>query len=134
MRAHESRIQTAGFILTSLLILLARPVSARAIEPYTADSFAKHEAAGNLVALQFNASWCPVCKKQRNALRAVSEDKSFDHITLMAADFDTETALRKAYKVKNQSTIIIFKGKAEISRSEGLTDPADVSGFLRKAK
>ena len=48
-------------------------------------------------------------------------------------DFDTSKALLRTLHVAQQSTLIVYKGKQEVGRSTGDTDPASIEALLGKA-
>jgi len=45
-------------------------------------------------------------------------------------DFDTAKDTLKRFRVQQQSTLIVFKGTKEISRSTGDTDPARIRALI----
>jgi hypothetical protein len=52
----------------------------------------------------------------------------------LEVDFDTAKDVLKRFRVTQQSTLIVFRGKSEVGRSTGDTNPASIrrlvaSGF-----
>jgi thiol:disulfide interchange protein len=85
------------------------------------------------VVLHIHADWCPTCKAQQTVLDELIPMAEFKDLTVLRADFDKETKLLRAYKVRNQSTFIIFKNGKEVTRSTGETDKARIAELLKKA-
>ncbi len=48
-------------------------------------------------------------------------------------DFDTQKEVLARYRVKMQSTMVVYKDGKEIDRQTGVSDPAAVEALLRKA-
>ena len=48
------------------------------------------------------------------------------------ADYDSETALKKQLKVKDQSTLIVFKGNTAVSRATWITDENKLRALIDK--
>lgn len=57
----------------------------------------------------------------------------FKERPVMRVDFDTEKSVLRAYKVRNQSTFIVFKNGKEVTRSTGETDSTRIAALLQKA-
>ena len=82
--------------------------------------------------LHFHAGWCPTCAAQDKVFEALKADPSLK-LTLMQADFDTEKTLEKQLKVNAQSTLIVYHGATERTRSTGETDAAKLKAVLQSA-
>jgi thioredoxin 1 len=114
------------------LVVLANSASA-AEAPFDAARFQKLLTAGQPVAIDFYASWCPTCRAQAPLLRSITNQPEFHDLTLLVADFDTETKLRKELNVSMQSTLVVFRHGAEVARSTGDTSEAGLARLLRTA-
>lgn len=57
----------------------------------------------------------------------------FKGVTILEADFDKEVALKRALKVSQQSTFVVFKGGREVARSTGQTREQDIKDTFAKA-
>lgn len=67
-------------------------------------------------ALFFHASWCPTCRAEEKLIQEnlSSFPKGF---TILKADYDKETALKKKYGITMQSIVVVFdKTGKEIGR------------------
>lgn len=54
-------------------------------------------------------------------------------VTIFVADYDKEIALKRAMKVTQQSTFVVFKGGHEVARSTGQTREDDIRDTFAKA-
>ena len=123
------------FLRTALaLVLSAAAALAQALEvkPYTAQALAEAQAAGKPVAVHFHADWCGTCKQQEKTIAQLKGESGLD-VTLLIADYDKEKDLRKALKVRSQSTMVVFRGKDEKARLGGDTEAAKFRAALKAA-
>ena len=128
-----TRIHRAARTLAAAFIL-AIPFAALAGElAYTKAAFDKAVAAGQPVIVDFQASWCPTCKAQKPIVDALLAEPKRKGVTLFAADYDTEAALKKELRVAQQSTFVVYKGGKEVGRSTGQTDRAEIAALFDKA-
>ncbi len=118
----------AAVALGATLALFANFAQALESKPYSAVALAEAKQAGKPVALHFHADWCPTCRAQEKAFKTMSAEPGLD-VTVLVVNYDTETELKRALKVRSQSTLIVYKGATETARLAGDTD-ADA---LRKA-
>lgn len=91
------------------------------VKPYTADALAAAQGAGKPVAVHFHADWCPTCIQQEKVIAQLQAESGLD-VTVLVADYDKEKDLRRAMKVRSQSTLVVFRGKDEKARLAGDTD------------
>ena len=101
--------------------------------PYSKADFDQAVAAGRPVIVDFQASWCPTCKAQKPIVDALMSEPKRKDLTLFAADYDAEAALKRQLRVSQQSTFVVFKGGKEIARSTGQTDKAVLAALLDSA-
>lgn len=100
---------------------------------YSKAAFDSAIAAGKPVIVDFKASWCPTCKAQKPIVDALLAEPKRQAVTLFAADYDTEIALKKQLRVAQQSTFVVFKSGKEVGRSTGQTDRAQIAALFDQA-
>jgi thiol-disulfide isomerase/thioredoxin len=101
--------------------------------PYDQKKFDAAVAAGQLVIVDFSASWCPTCKAQKPIVDELMGRPKFKDITLFVADYDKEAALKRRLRVIQQSTFVVFKAGKEVARSTGQTDKVELAAVFGKA-
>ena len=126
MKAVSSMFMIGAWLLAS--------TAAMADEvPFNQAQFAQANAAGKPVAVYFHADWCPTCRVQQPIIDRLSVDPQLKAVTIFVADYDTETALEKALKVTQQSTLVIFRMGHEVGRSTGQTRESAIRATLQQA-
>ena len=118
---------------TFLLFTLATSTVLAANMPFDQARFDQLLKDSKPVVLHIHADWCPVCRAQDAVLDDLLPMDEFKNLPVLRANFDTEKKLLRKYKVRNQSTFIMFKNGNEISRSTGETDSTRIAELLRKA-
>jgi thiol-disulfide isomerase/thioredoxin len=133
----HSKVQTTlplhallGLALCALAAaaLLAFSVVSHAAQPFDDESFKQAQAAGKTILVDVTASWCPTCRRQRPIIEQIEKEKP--NLVIYEVDFDTAKDTLKRFRVQQQSTLIVFKGTKEISRSTGDTDPARIRALI----
>lgn len=116
----------------AVLTLAAGWAHALTLTPYSAQALAAAQQAGQPVAVHFHADWCPTCKLQEKAFAQLQAAPDLP-ITVLVADYDKEKDLRRAMKVRMQSTLVVFKGEQEKARLAGDTAPEKIRAALQAA-
>ena len=116
-----------------LMAFIAAPAAQSAERAYDAAAFETALKAGQPVAVVFHADWCPTCRAQAPVLKELLLEPQRRELTLFVANFDSETALRKEFRVTKQSTIIVFKKGREVVRSTGDTQKSSLDSLLAAA-
>ena len=119
-------------LAATTLLAAASWAQALTITPYSDQALAAARQAGQPVAVHFHADWCPTCKQQEKVLTQLKSEPGLD-ITVLVADYDLEKDLRKAMKVRTQSTLVVFKGNEEKARLAGDTAPDKIRAVLKAA-
>jgi thioredoxin 1 len=120
-------------LLISALTFAASQAFALNIAPYSAEALKAAQTAGKPVALHFHASWCSTCRAQERAFQGMKDAPELKDVTLLVVDYDKERPLRKSLNVRNQSTVIAYKGAKQTALVAGETDPASLQRVLKSA-
>jgi thiol-disulfide isomerase/thioredoxin len=115
------------------VIFSAFAAQALTIDDYTPAAIKKAEAAGQSYALVFHADWCPTCRAQAKIFQQIKSDPALKKVTIYNVDYDGEFELRKAVKVRGQSTVIVYKGTKETGRSVADTSADGLKQLLVKS-
>ncbi len=114
-----------------LAMLLASPLMAGELRPYDTTSFAAAQANNAPIIIHVTAPWCPSCQAQRPIVQSLVDDLSNPELVVFEVDFDTEKDVLRSFGVRQQSTMIAFRGTSERARAIGITDPAAIAALFR---
>ncbi len=104
-----------------------------ASEPFNQAKFDKLLAEGKPVVVDFYAPWCPTCRTQETILKELEADPTLKPITVFRADYDFDTATKRALRVNRQSTFVVFKDGKEVARSTGQTNRQRIIDLFKQA-
>ena len=96
-------------------------------------AFAAAQKAGKGILIDVSAPWCPVCQAQQPILSGLFAEPEYKDLVVFEVDFDSRKDVLKALNVRQQSTLIVFKGAVETGRSVGVTDPAAIAALVGKS-
>lgn len=108
------------------------PALAATVAPFEQAAFDAAKSAGKSVLVDVSAPWCPTCKAQKQVLGPLFATPDYADLTVFEVDFDTRKDVLRALGVRQQSTLIAYKGKEETARSTGETEPAAIAALLAK--
>ena len=111
-------------------VLLAFSVVGHAAQPFDDQSFKQAQAAGKTILVDVAAPWCPTCRRQRPIVEQI--EKETPNLLVYEVDFDTAKDALRHFRVRYQSTLIVFKGTEEVGRSTGETDPTRIRALIAK--
>ena len=97
------------------------------------NEFQAAQAAGRSILVEVHAPWCPVCKRQRPILAKLGTEPKFKNMISFEIDFDSQKDLVRRLNVQKQSTLIVFKGRKEVARSTGDSNPTSIEELLAKS-
>ena len=120
------------FFVGMWLTLLAASSFALETVPYTPEALAAAQKAGQPVAVQFHANWCPSCRAQDRVFESFKADDALP-ITVLVVNYDQDLDARKALRVASQSTLLVFHGSKLTSRTVFETNPAKLRTALQSA-
>ncbi len=92
----------------------------------------RHEGR-QAVLIDVSAPWCPTCKAQAPILSELTKQPRFKNLVVFNVDFDSQKDALRGFKAQQQSTLIVFKGGAEMGRSVGDTNKASIEALLARA-
>lgn len=113
-----------AFVALACLLIAAAATAAHAASRFDAKAFETAQAAGRTILIDVTAPWCPTCRRQRPILESIQKDNP--KLLVFEVDFDTSKDVLKRLRVTQQSTLIVLKGKSEVGRSTGDTNPASI--------
>jgi thioredoxin 1 len=88
---------------------------------------------GKPILVAIHADWCTTCRAQEIFLKDLLKTPPYNKLQVLRVDFDRQKATVRAFKVRMQSTLIVFKNGKEIDRSTADTNKDSVALMLRKA-
>ncbi len=100
---------------------------------FDAKAFQAAKAGGRPILVEVSAPWCPTCKAQKPILAELATKPKFKDFAVFEVDFDSQKEALRMLNVRQQSTLLTFKGAKEVGRSTGDTDPASIEDLLNKA-
>ena len=107
---------------------------AQAAQDYSQQAFSAAQKAGKPILLHITAPWCPTCKAQKPILGKIEAEPQFKNLVVLNIDFDSQKDLLRKLRVNQQSTLIAYKGKTEVGRTVGDTDPASIAALVGKTQ
>jgi len=105
------------------LFAMITPALAVTWTDYSQTAFEQAQADGRVILVDVYADWCPTCKVQKPLLDDIARDAALEDALLVRVDFDTEKDFLTTHRVPRQSTILVFVGAEEVSRSIAETNP-----------
>jgi thiol-disulfide isomerase/thioredoxin len=102
-------------------------------KPFDQKAFEAAQAAGHPILIDVSAPWCPTCKAQAPILARLQAEPRMKSLVAFNIDFDSQKDLLRKFNVQRQSTLIVFKGKKEVGRSTGDTNPGSIEALLSKS-
>lgn len=93
--------------------------------------------AGEVVFLDFWASWCPTCAAQGRVIAELRQENAAYNagITFITVDWDeySDGDLARSLAIPRHSTLVALSGRTEIGRLVAATSRADIQALLDAA-
>ncbi len=125
------------YLALAIFSAVPSPVWAGDPVPFTAKALAEAKAASRPIVIYVGANWCSTCSVQKPVLAEVlaelEKNPEVGDIAVFTVDFDDQKDVLQSLNVQIQSTIIVFRGKIEVGRSVGESDPEALKALLMRA-
>lgn len=125
------------FIALAAALAAAPALLSAAPLDYTEGLVKKHLAKGDVVFVDFKASWCGVCAAQERVIKKLkAENPAYaDKITFINVDWDAfkRADLTKELKIPRRSTLVVLKGDQELGRIVAQTSEASIKSLMDTA-
>ena len=121
-------------LAVTALLFFAAPTLAGEIVPYDAARLGEAQAAGDPILLHVTAPWCPTCKAQHPIISDLASDPANPDLLVLEIDFDTQKDVLRQFNVRQQSTLIAFRGAEERGRAAGITDRQAIAALLDQTR
>ena len=96
--------------------------------PFDRSAFDAAVKAGGPVLVDVSATWCITCRAQEAVL-----ERLYSAFETFVVDYDTEKDIMRTFGVQQRSTLIVYKGGAEVGRLTGETGADVIEALLAKA-
>jgi thioredoxin 1 len=120
-------------LVASLFMLSALNAFAAERFTYELEAFQAALNAGRPILVHVTAPWCPECKAQKPIVAALAERPEYKGLTIFEVDFDTQKDALRGLRVQKESTLVIYKGKAEVARAVGITKREAIETLMKRA-
>ena len=121
------------FLAAAMLLLTAVNALAADRFAYEAKAFQAALEAGKPILVHVTAPWCAECRAQKPIVAALAAQPEYKLLLIFDVDFDTQKDALRALKIQKQSTLVIYKGKAEVTRAVGITRHEAIEAVFKKA-
>ncbi len=99
---------------------------------YLAPAFTQDLASHKTVLVAVHASWCTDCAAQAPIMARLLQEPKFDEVAAYVVNFDRERKFLSAHKVRQQSTLLVFKDGVEVARSVADTSEARIRALFEQ--
>lgn len=119
--------------VTALTAGVSFGVAAASPSTFTPAALEAAQNAGKPVLVHISAPWCSTCRAQKPILGELTAKDKFKNFVVLDVDFDSQKDAVRSLNARNQSTLVVYKGKTEVGRSAGDTNAASIEALLAKA-
>lgn len=120
-------------LVALFLGLMLNAAVAAAGKPFDAAAFEAAKKAGRPILVAVHADWCGTCRAQEPVIEALLRDPRNAGFVAFRVDFDKQRDVVRQFGVQWQSTLIVFKGGREVSRSTAAVEQSAIAAQLAKA-
>lgn len=129
-------ISRRSLVLAAACAISLAPLTASAAEdvrPFSPAEFGAAQQASKPILVEIHAGWCPTCKAQAPIVAELRKEPKFKDLVVFRVDFDSQKEVVRQFGARQQSTLVAFRGSAEVGRSVGDTSKSSISALLAKA-
>ena len=126
---------TIRTLLVCATLLLSTVTNALAADRlvFEREAFQAALDAGKPILVHVTAPWCGECQAQKPIVAALAAQPEYAHLAIFDVDFDTQKDALRVLKIQTQSTLAVFKARAEVGRAVGITKPDAIEALVKKA-
>lgn len=116
-----------------IVVVMLTPARANApVELITTNNFSQKVLESPIpVVLQFDAKWCPYCRKVQPLMADLAADKA-GKIAVYRIDIDQDFGIAQLFGIKSLPTIVLIKKGMEAGRIESVPSKAKLYLFADK--
>ena len=119
------------FLLIVFLLISTNAFSATNYKSnFTIEKFEKAKKNGETVVITAWAQYCGTCKKQKEVLDQAEKD--FEDILFLYYNHIKMKDIAKYLKIDYRSTILVYKGSEEVSRTIGQLDKSAIYSNIKE--
>lgn len=117
------------------IILLAFSASVFALEKetFSHERFEALQESGAVVLIDIHADWCSTCAKQTEQLTKYQTENPDKAFHILQVDFDNQKDVVRHFRAPRQSTLLIYKGEAQLWYTVAETRYNEIAAALDKA-
>ena len=117
-------------VLPAMTTVAAEPPPGSTIPHLTTNDFLRRVGGSDKpVLVQFDAIWCPYCRKMQPVMDKIREAKK-DVIEVYKVNVDTDGDLMRSYEVRSMPTLIVFYQGRIVGRVDGAVDEAEMFEWI----
>jgi len=113
---------------------LVSPALAGEIVPFAAARLSAEQAAGSPILIHVTAPWCPTCRAQHPIVSQLVADPANRDLVVFEVDFDSQKDVLRRLNVRQQSTLIAYRGAEERGRAVGITNPTAIAALVAQTR
>jgi thiol-disulfide isomerase/thioredoxin len=122
-------------ILALLALSFLTPLAmAGEITTWDANRFSALQAEGRPILIHVTAPWCPTCRAQHPVVSDLAGAPENGDLVVFDIDFDSQKDVLRQLNVRQQSTLIAFRGADERGRAVGITDPKAIAALVAETR
>ena len=96
-----------------------------------AEQFNEIIKGGQLVLVDFFATWCVPCKRMHPVLEQLKEQLG-DNIRILKLDIDKNQAIASAYRVQSVPTLMLFRNGEMVWRQSGAMGISELGSIVQR--